>query len=670
MNTSTQPTDVTSILQKMQALPEFENAAHKNSFEGFLKKMEQIKSFNDVNKYRVVFIGEPGKGKTTAICNWLGLLKKKRVHEKNIGAISLLATAAGRTTVAEVHIRQISGQSKLRMEYMPVEKQKEYIREYCRYYYSVCFGIEEDTVDDNKEEISIAANVHIEIDRVIRNMAKLENPPTAANEKAIIKKQEIMSFMRQFPDENSFFEYVISKIDLKNRNCKEITYNSIEAFEIWLSRTFKEVNDGKRDDCSIASKVYVDVSQEDLPLGMPENVSEVIDTIGLDSSVRTDLQDLMLAKDTICFLMDDLKSVPSANIRSLIKGTYLNNWDSYCIDKTSIFVKSPESDLAAVNEAEGDPEYGRELKLNELERRTVADGLPYNIINTLFLDSCAAYIMKSERILATDENGKPVINPKTGRQKVRIVKVIDRYENEVALEYQQSVSEKVQMIINSLKSKLEEDASNIQEEVLKLVELENMKNDSDSELELENLKSELKEKRQTLLPRFREKDVSNAILTKAIDNIHWATIRKMNSLCGGYNRWHTDIYTQIMQAGRECFSSVSKPVTAQIREMVISIKNDDARSIVNGYMNQYDSMVKESTERIGQKYLSWALNEGFAPRTFENPFWREVIEIRGTGFKRRVRNKYEDHIYDELGMLAKMITSEMDRIIDVLIDMF
>ena len=73
------PVKVGALKETMENLPEFQNISYKHSFEGYMKRIQQIDGFNRVDRYRIVFIGEPGKGKTTAICNWLDLLKKNKL---------------------------------------------------------------------------------------------------------------------------------------------------------------------------------------------------------------------------------------------------------------------------------------------------------------------------------------------------------------------------------------------------------------------------------------------------------------------------------------------------------------------------------------------------------------------------------------------------------------
>ena len=661
------PANVQALRETMEKLPEFQNVSYKHSFDGFMKKVQQIDDFYSIGKYKIVFIGEPGKGKTTAICNWLGLLKKNKESEKRIEAISLLATASGRTTVAEVHIRQVIDSSKIRVEYMSIDQQKEYIKEYCNYYYLNGLGMTDDDANDTEDHVTVE-NVHLEIDRVIRNMASLETLPSKAKEHLDEKHNKIEAYLKTFKDANSFYECILEKIDLDHRQCSIVPYKGEMDFEEWLSKTFKEINDGKRSDCSIPSKIYVDIFSEDLFLALPDYIEEIIDTIGLDSSVRTDLQELMSAKDTICFLMDDLKNVPSSNIRKLIKETFLNKWDPYCPLKTSIFVKSPVKELEAVNEADGDPDAGIVIKANELKRRFDVDKIPYEMDNTLFLDSCAAYIFKPEKTPELDENGKPVINELTGKPKIKINQVIE-YDNDVADEYCQRVTDEIQKTINRLKDRLQKDADIIRAEVVNLIELEHNSVNTEVDNELFQIREKVAEKKENL-SKVRDMDIVEDILKKAIVDIHWKTIKKMNSLYGGYNRWHTDIYTQIKQVGKEYFLKAIGPVSSEINQLLVDVRNKEARSITNGYLNQYNLMVKEGTEKMGQSFFQWAWKEGFAPQSDANKFWCKVNSISGTGYKKRVKEQYEAEVYDGGVKLARMITEEVEETVDKLLCLF
>lgn len=662
--------DISKLYEQLQDVPEFENESCRKAFPGFFDKIRRLHDFNQVQNYRVVFIGEPGKGKTTAICNWLGLLKDDKIAAKRIDGVSLLATASGRTTVAEVHIRQVTGVSRLRLEYMPIAQQEAYIRDYANYYYKKCMGIDVG-VGETEETDSTKSDTHIEMDRVVRNMAGLKDIPSGESDRARAGRAEIAAFVEGFADADAFYEYLLEVIDLRSRLCPEIEKDNSADFETWLSKTFRDVNDGKRTDCSIANVIYVDVSFDDLDLMLPDFIVEVIDTKGLDSAAaaRMDLQELMRAEDTLCFLLDDVKSVPSDNVRNLLKRTYLTELDSYYKCKTSILVKSPDDELSGVNGADGDSEAGAELKRSEIHRRVSADDIPYFVNNTVFLDSCVAYMMSTVKEPVLDSIGKQIVDPRTNRRKFKNVRAITDYDEDAADEYRCEMTTQIVALIDRLRNRLEADAIEVRNGMVKLLEIEGRTSSYAAMAELREAKEKIDVSRADALRRFRRGDVSQAILDMAIDQIHWRTIQKMNSLYGAYEMWHTDIYTQTMQAGRECFADFIRPMSNIVHRVLNDIENPDANSVAMGCLNQYELMVKDATDEMGRLFLQWALLVGFAPQNDSNRFWISVNKIHGRGFKRMVREEYETNINDGAAMLAKAVDDRANEVIDALIDL-
>ena len=655
------PVQINELFASMQNLPSFRNQSYTSAYNGYMQKMEQINRFYSVKKYRIVFIGEPGKGKTTAICNWINLLRETKLNQKSLTSIPLLATASGRTTVAEVHIRQVETTSQIRIEYMPIKQQEEYIYEYCKYYYNCCHQNDNQYAAEDDSSMD-SATIHSEIDRVVRNMASLNQFPKEDTETAAVKRQQILTFMEQFRDLEHFYSYVLKKINLEQRQTERLVYNGNSRYESWLSRQFKDVNNGKNPNCSIARKIYIDVSLHDLDLQLPSEVDEIIDTIGLDSSVRPDLQDLMLAEDTLCFIVDKLENVPSSNVRTLLKSTYLNEWDEYCVAKTSIFVRSPLEELASVNEADGDIEKGCTIKLSELDRRIDVDNIRYHVPNTLFTDACAAYTVTSNR--------KKVFDPNSGKTSITSESRIAFYDEDIAADYRKEVNDKIHHIIASLQEKLEKDAKLVRAQVKILLDLEQKAAALETHNVLTNMRKDLIRKKVDLLSSFRPETVVPTIIQKAIVDIHWSTIRKMNSLYGAYNLWHTDIYHQIMQAGRECFASAAIPACNDLKEILMDVRDETARSITEGYIRAMEAMVKEQTEQIGRKFLEWALYDKFAPQSEELPFWKIVNLIHGKGYKNAVKANYTAFVSEDTDVLVNLIQESLDYIFNNIIEMF
>ncbi|MCQ2735649.1 MAG: hypothetical protein MJ234_00335, partial [bacterium] len=358
------PDNIEELYKTLKSYPELKNKQCRASFDGYFKSIEQIHSFNKETKYKIVFIGEPGRGKTTAICNWLSLLKTEKIDQPNIDSISLLAASSGRSTVAEVHIKQVSTKSRIYIEYMPKDIQQEYIKEYCNSYYTQALDIKDETDCLDSEE-NAELQHHSEIDRVIFNMAQpiLEKIPSniLADEESIKTKEKIKKDISEFKNQSEFYQFILDIIDIDNRKLQEIFLPPNENFENWLRNNFYDINNGNNKQCSIPNKIYIDINIDDLNMELPDYVCEIIDTMGLDSNVRPDLQELLKADDTICFIMDELTKVPSQNIVSLINSSLQNDWDKkYCPNKISIFVRASDETLSAVMDAEGDAEKGNE----------------------------------------------------------------------------------------------------------------------------------------------------------------------------------------------------------------------------------------------------------------------------------------------------------------------
>jgi len=447
------PRNVSELTEAMADMEEFKNMSYRSSMENYMETMEELDSLYSVEKYDVVFIGEPGMGKTTTICTWLGLVRKDPAGLKTPESAMLLSVRQGRTTVAEVRIRQVEGHSRMLFEYGSIEAQTAMIRNYCKYYYEKFIPAEPE--EEDGEDSEAEEDVHSEVDRVIRNMAKLSSIPSEENKKFV----EIKECLEGLGSLDAFVEKVLERIDLESRDLSEIDYDGSVGFEDWLSDTFEEVNNGKNPRCAIADTITIEIGKEDFDLRLPDYIGDVVDTKGLDTSARMDLQDLMTADDTVCILMDRINNTPSKVNRSLLKKAYLGEeYSSYAM-KTLLFVRATEEELAAVNEAEGDPELGKEKKLAEIDRKTEAERVLLYGRNVSFLDSHSPFETRTE--FERDETGK--LRKKT---------VITGYNDFIADVFREQIEGGISSAIGFLRGSLEEEADQIRENVEALMDLE------------------------------------------------------------------------------------------------------------------------------------------------------------------------------------------------------
>lgn len=578
----------------------------------------------------------------------------------------MLSTGSGRTTVAEVHIKQTDKQSCIRVKCLPIERQEVYIRDYARYYFNQVKGIIDDA-DEREREDTAEEEKHLEVERVIRNMAKLKNIPSnkAKATTDVDNWKAIQALVGKFVDADAFAEHILSVIALPFRTQQEVPYDGEMPFEQWLKKQFQTINEGNNDNISIAEKIFIEINRKNIDLQLPDCIGEVVDTMGLESGVRPDLQKLILDKDTICFLMDKVSTVPSPNVSTLLKDTYLKQERPYCKSKTAIFVRSPAEDLQAVNEANGDEERGEDIKRSEIDSKVSSENIPYDNNNTIFLDSYMAYDISRVQKMVKDK--------KSGIMKPKKITRIAAYHEKAALYFRSQMNKAVESMIQETLELLNKDAMNIRASVLVLLKSEQEKAEriakQEALKELTQKRQALEKERKSLVSRFHGQTAEAAIIYRTLETVHWHTIKKINQLYGAHDLWHTELYVPIAQVGRECFSNAVFDMCKELEKYLIDVRSDIARSMSEGYMHEMKRLEIEYTEAVGQEYFYWAFNEKFAPQSMDLPFWCRVNAEHGTGFKSRVIRAYRSYIDEDVDYLEKIVQLKIEKLFDDVINM-
>ncbi len=166
-------------------------------------------------------------------------------------------------------------------------------------------------------------------------------------------------------------------------------------------------------------------------------------------------------------------------------------------------------------------------------------------------------------------------------------------------------------------------------------------------------------------------DIVNTIVYRAVFDVHWRSLRKMNSEYGAYGGYggRTDTYTQIRQAGREVFHKVAEPLVNDIRKFFWThATDDDVKAVTDSYLLGLDSILKTETSNMGERFESWALEEGFYPQSDLNQFWVDVNGMRGRGYQRRVGDRYSYEVRDSVDELTEMVADGLRTIVNRLLD--
>lgn len=140
-----------------------------NNLKAKLERLEEIDKILNIEKYKIVFIGTIGQGKTTAICHLFNLISdfrvSKTINGKSKDVIEtreLLSTGSGKTTICEVIIKA-ADKTYIEIEPYTIDEMENLIFEFCDYI-------------ANKENTQVEQRIIIseEIQRAIRNVIELK----------------------------------------------------------------------------------------------------------------------------------------------------------------------------------------------------------------------------------------------------------------------------------------------------------------------------------------------------------------------------------------------------------------------------------------------------------------------------------------------------------------
>ena len=402
-----------------------------------LSRLQEIQKLLSIQKYRLVFIGNPGSGKTTTICNYLNLVDDDLVN-KSFTNIELFNVGTGRTTAFEVHY-QMGNQTLLKLYPMSIEEQETLIREYCEYEWGKAFP---NSIEAASGASSESSREH---DRIIRNMLGFKSSK-------VLSEKLMQDYSEK--DFALFFEKMLKEACLTNRTKTSLIYDGSVPAKQWIKKTFSNVNNGRIADIPIPERVDVFFNPQDIRINFPDNISEVIDTRGFEGNEREDLKKYLESDDTISIIIDKPEEVPGANQKKIL-GEWILAEQKDIIPRVSIFVKIRDDALEKVNEADGDPEKGEEIKRDEILRSVQTERLNYYTENTLFLDSYYG-IFTEKRRLNNDKTKKPQT-------------YISEYDEEERRENQRKVTEHINAIVDRFHRILKQEAVEIEERTEKLL---------------------------------------------------------------------------------------------------------------------------------------------------------------------------------------------------------
>lgn len=625
MNIETKIQELKStLIEEIKLITENDVFSHlkKKSLEAKKDRLDEIQELLSIDKYRVVFVGTVGAGKTTAICHLFNLVDEvkavKEVRGKKKSFLkteALLSTGSGRTTISEVVITA-SENTSIEIEPYSKEKLQSLIEDFIDSYYS----------DDKETE-----NISIELERAVRNITNLkkrtvknEDPNVKAKTKVI---DEVLIKSKEF-SRDDLLEFALINANLDNRSYARETsvVNFKEGEEkTWLKQNFDAINKGEVPNLSIPKKIFVNVSEKLLSGSDLSKFKSVIDTKGIDESAnRPDLREYIEAKDTIILFTSRYNDAPETNVRELTQ-YYLSQRSIQYEQKFSIFVMPHKGEPEKENDGDGGWETGVSLRreiiakvYNELNLEFISD-------NIIFYDALRFYNERGK--LNTDEYEEEDVQDINDETIEEIDKIIRR---RVEILHQE---------VESIKVSFEEIKNG---DVLSAKERQNIKDAIEKIIGFKNLDEKIQDfVFEEFIDEYAEYYSQNYRAWNTKDAIHrrYGTFEER-----GYDTYYD---ARVVAEGQDEYSMLKK-FTNQLKKQLVDIldklgnSHKDLQSIIPEIKRSYTRYYDEFVSNTGIEIESYLQDHN------ENvDFWRELINRRGKG------SGYND---DVLNLLKQKLT--------------
>ena len=582
------------------------NHLKKKSLEAKNDRLNEIQELVSISKYRVVFVGTVGAGKTTAICHLFNLIDKVNIVKESRGKMrnytkteALLSTGSGRTTISEVVLTS-SENTSIEIEPYSKEKLQNLIKNFVDSYYT-----------DDKEVDSIST----ELERAIRNITKLKKRTIKNEEKSTKAKTRIIDDAYNKSQElnsKELLEFALSNAKLDSRNytreASVATYRQGNEKD-WLKQYFDLVNKGELEHLSIPKKIFVNVSQNLLQGSELSKFKSVVDTKGIDENPnRPDLREYIEAKDTIILFTSRYNDAPETNVRVLTK-FYLSQRSKKYEQKFSILGMPHKGEPEKENDSDGEWETGVSLRREIIAKVYKELNLNFISDNILFFDALRFYNEKGK--LNTDEYDESDVQDEKDVTIEEINKIINRRVN-LLYEEVQRIKISFEEIKNgdALSANERQIINKAKEEIIKLKNLSNK------------------------IPDFVFQEFIDEYVNYYNQNYRaWNTKDAIHRRNGTFEERGYDTYydARVVAEGQDEHSMLKK-FTSQLKKQL-----DEILDNLGASHKELESIIPEikiSNTKYYDDFIESTgieINDYLQENNENSEFWKELINRRGKG---------------------------------------
>ncbi|MEH2319695.1 hypothetical protein [Nostoc sp.] len=606
--------EITSLKQNLRReIKKLSGASGINNLKSKLERLEEIEKILSIDKYKIVFIGTIGKGKTTAICHLFNLISDFKVSKiingktKNVTETKeLLSTGSGKTTICEVIIKA-SEKTYIEIEPYTVDEMENLIFEFC------------DSIvnrDNSQSEDKII--ISEEIERVIRNITELKITSKKVDDggKNNILRTDIAKELFNQSGVDFLKKTALSNANIEARTTTKIEFDNQNNEQEWIKNTFAAINNVQLKEFAIPRKIYLYLSNDILSGSNLSQFDSVVDTKGLDENpIRKDLQKYVDSQDTICIFVTPFNDAPEANIRKLII-YHLTSKSKDFHHRFVTLVLPRKNEPEKVHGSDEDRDLGIRIRQDEVQATFKKLNLDFFQKNILFYDSLRYY---------RDD----------------IVKLNEIYDEEDVQADKNEFIEAIAGVVERRRNILLDEIKAIKESSAKIKNSDALK---ESEIKvIQNVIHKIRDLRDLSkrVPSFVYEDFIDEYVNE-YRKVYpaWNTKHAIHRNFGFYQPRDIDIYYDArVVAGGIDEDKMLKKFTKEVKQELESILNDLTSAnkslkifipeLVKNFYGLYDDFIyevgKEIEEEVTRKLL---------PRSEDSDFWNALIAEKGKERKR------------------------------------
>ncbi len=615
----------------IQELPKALQIIRDNALENKKRQVKDILDIINIPKYKIVFIGAIGSGKTTAISHIFNLTntvqvtktigKGKKKTKKKIKVVrELMTVGVGGTTIAEVVMKSTDEEySFFKINFISENELIELVDSFC-----------EQVI--NKENKNKAGRLMSqEEERAFRNILNLKPIGTDL-------KPELQILKDVENDEIKFKDIIYSRIENVTKETSiKIAYTSETNLlkenrnvdeKAWINKVFEKINVADIENFSIPKQIELHLTKNILGENNPLiDFNSIIDTKGLDAARdKKSIDDYLKEEDTVCIFTTRYAVAPDEKITHFIEKHLqddLKNTHHRFIVLMLPRDDEPEKVIGYDGKAMDDWDEGIEYRKEVIKNQFSGLGIEFSKKNILHFDAFRYF-----------ENGLP------------------------EKEYTEDIKDDKDTIINRIQDRIVY-RQKMEDLILKFDKsIDTIVNGKYDEKVLDNIKI-LIQKIRGYQKLIIDINFAQEFINKFDNNYwHWATKHAINKRHGVWEWKDIDLAYD----GKELVEAIIKRKTidykSRINEIIIEFGNNDTNNIYksisehlqNEFLGSYNKFVNIIKIRLNKKLSE---NEF----QYHSNLWHKVLDesIKGAGFVYRMLQVYRTELSDIKNYLKEQI---------------